>query len=55
MIGDFKRNEKMFEQETIGRGMTMQSKKKMDPVDVDDVGGVFVYEYIQDLQRDDSQ
>jgi len=43
MIGDFKRHETMFEKEMISAGFKMIQKKKMGPLDRDDVGGVFVY------------
>jgi hypothetical protein len=43
MVGDFKRHERMFEEEMLSAGFTMLEKKKMGPVERDDVGGVFVY------------
>jgi len=43
MVGDFKRHETMFEEEMESAGMKMIEKKKMGPLDRDDVGGIFVY------------
>lgn len=43
MIGDFKRHEKMFEDEMLSADFKMTVKKKMGPVHLDNVGGVFVY------------
>jgi cyclopropane fatty-acyl-phospholipid synthase-like methyltransferase len=43
MIGDFKRHEAMFEEEMKSAGFSCLVKKKMGPLDKDDVGGVFVY------------
>lgn len=43
MVGDFKRHEAMFEEEMRSAGFTCVMKKKIGPVDRDDVGGVFVY------------
>lgn len=43
MVGDFKRHEHMFEEEMKSAGFSIVSKKKMGPLDKDDVGGVFVY------------
>ncbi len=42
-IGDFKRHESMFEEEVASSGLKLRKKKKMGPIDVKDVGGVFVY------------
>jgi len=43
MIGDFKRHEAMFEEEMESAGFEIIEKKKMGPLDRDDVGGIFVY------------
>ncbi len=43
MVGDFKRHEKMFEEEMISADFKMIHKKKLGPLDRDDLGGVFVY------------
>ena len=43
MVGDFKRHEVMFEEELKSAGFKMLVKKKMGPLDRDDVGGVYVY------------
>jgi len=43
MVGDFKRHETMFEEELKSAGFKMLVKKKMGPLDRDDVGGVYVY------------
>jgi len=43
MIGDFKRHEAMFEDEMLSAGFKMKLKKKIGPIDRNDVGGVFVY------------
>lgn len=43
MIGDFKRHEAMFEEEVTSSGLKLITKKKIGPLDIDDVGGVFVY------------
>ncbi|MFA6609240.1 MAG: class I SAM-dependent methyltransferase, partial [Candidatus Omnitrophota bacterium] len=45
MVGDFKRHEKMFEEEMKTAGFAQVAKTKMGPLDKDDVGGVFVYVY----------
>jgi len=43
MVGDFKRHEVMFEEELKSAGFKMLVKKKMGPLDRNDIGGVFVY------------
>ncbi len=43
MVGDFKRHEVMFEEELKSAGFKMLEKKKIGPLDRDDIGGVFVY------------
>jgi hypothetical protein len=43
MIGDFKRHDIMFEEEMESAGFKLIEKKKIGPLDRDDVGGVFVY------------
>ena len=43
MIGDFKRHEVMFEEEMESAGFKMVMKKKVGPLDRNDVGGVYVY------------
>lgn len=43
MIGDFKRHSIMFEEEMESAGFKLIEKKKIGPLDRDDVGGVFVY------------
>ncbi len=43
MVGDFKRHEIMFEEELESAGFKMMVKKKLGPLDNNDVGGVFVY------------
>jgi len=43
MVGDFKRHETMFEKEMESAGFMLIEKKKIGPLDRDDVGGVFVY------------
>lgn len=43
MVGDFKRHEEMFEHEMSSSGLKLVLKKKVGPLDKDDVGGVFVY------------
>lgn len=43
MIGDFKRHEAMFEQEMESAGFKLAVKKKIGPLDRNDVGGVFIY------------
>ena len=43
MVGDFKRHEAMFEEEMRSVGFTNVMKKKIGPLDKDDIGGVFVY------------
>ena len=43
MVGDFKRHEAMFEEELESAGFKMLVKKKMGPLDRNDIGGVFVY------------
>lgn len=45
MQGDFKRHEKLFEEEMSLGGLKLISKKKIGPLDVDGVGGIFVYIY----------
>ena len=46
MVGDFKRHEAMFETEMIATGeFKLLSKKKIGPLDLNNVGGVFVYVY----------
>lgn len=45
LVGDFKRHEKMFEQEMASADFRLKKKIKMGPHDVHDVGGVFVYVY----------
>jgi len=43
LVGDFKRHEKMFEEEMLSAGFKVVSKVKLGPLDRSDVGGVFVY------------
>ena len=43
MVGDFKRHETMFEEEMKSASFRCVMKKKIGPLDRDDVGGVFVY------------
>jgi 2-polyprenyl-3-methyl-5-hydroxy-6-metoxy-1,4-benzoquinol methylase len=43
--GDFKRHGGIFEDEMVSSGLIMLQKKKIGPLDVHDVGGVFVYVY----------
>lgn len=43
--GDFKRHELMFENEMASSGLRLCKKKKIGPLDLEDVGGVFVYVY----------
>tara|TARA_B100000686_G_C16612981_1_gene874842 strand:+ start:332 stop:1042 length:711 start_codon:yes stop_codon:yes gene_type:complete len=43
MIGDFKRHEKMFEEEMGSGGLKLIGKSKVGPSETNDVGGVFVY------------
>ena len=43
MVGDFKRHEKMFEEEMVSAGMKKAFKKKMGPIRITKIGGVFVY------------
>ena len=45
MIGDFKRHVVMFEQEMAEGGLKLSTKKKIGPLNREDVGGVFVYVY----------
>lgn len=45
LLGDFKRHEAMFEEEMESAGFKMISKKKMGPLNRDDVGGIFVYTF----------
>jgi uncharacterized protein with NRDE domain len=45
MVGDFKRHEVMFEEEMRSAMFTQLVKNKMGPLDIHDVGGVFVYVY----------
>jgi len=45
MVGDFKRHEVMFEEELTSAGFKMIARKKMGPLDRDDVGGVYVYAF----------
>ncbi len=45
LTGDFKRHETMFEDEIVSADLTLLEKKKIGPVDVENVGGVFVYVY----------
>jgi SAM-dependent methyltransferase len=45
MIGDFKRHEALFENEMESGGFSLNTKKKMGPLDKSDVGGVYVYIY----------
>lgn len=45
MIGDFKRHVSLFEQEMSNGGLQLRKKKKIGPLDREDVGGVFVYVY----------
>ena len=42
-IGDFKRHEAQFEQEMLSANFKLSRKTKIGPIDIDDVGGVFVY------------
>lgn len=44
-IGDFKRHENMFEAEMISADFILRQKKKMGPLERDNVGGVYVYAY----------
>lgn len=43
MIGDFKRHEKLFEDEMLSTDFRLKEKIKVGPVELNDVGGVFVY------------
>ncbi len=43
MVGDFKRHERMFEEEMLSAGFVLKSKVKLGPDDDDRVGGVFTY------------
>ena len=43
MIGDFKRNEKLFENEMNRHDFKLLIKEKKGPKDQNDVGGVYVY------------
>lgn len=45
MVGDFKRYEAMFEDEMKSAGFKLVNKKKIGPLERDDVGGVYVYVY----------
>ncbi len=45
MVGDFKRNEILFEKEMASAGFRLIEKNKMGPAERDDVGGIFVYIY----------
>ncbi len=45
MVGDFKRHEVMFEEEMDSAGFKLVEKKKIGPLNRDDVGGIFVYVY----------
>jgi SAM-dependent methyltransferase len=47
-IGDFKRHERMFEDEMLAAGLTLYKKIKVGPLDDDTVGGIFVYAYRSD-------
>lgn len=48
-IGDFKRHEKEFEAEMESSGLKLLEKLKMGPLDIDNIGGVFVYVYQKPL------
>jgi len=52
MIGDFKRHEGVFEKEMESSGLVLESKKKIGPDDYNDVGGVFVYTYLNKSNND---
>lgn len=45
MVGDFKRHEDLFEKEMAAGDLKQESKTKMGPSHLDDVGGVYVYGY----------
>ena len=45
MVGDFKRHEDLFEKEMAAGDLKQESKTKMGPTHLDDVGGVYVYGY----------
>jgi len=45
MKGDFKRHELMFEEEMASADFKLLSKRKIGPLETEDVGGVFVYVY----------
>ncbi len=45
LIGDFKRHEEMFEKEMLSANFKLKKKMKMGPLDLNNVGGVFVYVY----------
>lgn len=45
LVGDFKRHEKMFEEEMSAAPFKLLRKTKIGPTDLDGVGGIFVYVY----------
>ena len=44
-IGDFKRHEEMFETEMLSADFRLSSRMRVGPLDRDDVGGVYIYEF----------
>lgn len=42
-LGDYKRHLAMFEEEILSVPFKVKSKRKIGPVDLDDVGGIYVY------------
>lgn len=44
-IGDFKRHEAAFERDILANGFEIDAKVNLGPLDLTDVGGVFVYDF----------